>query len=127
MSRYKKDLGDLGEYAAENFLTEHGYTILCRKYYAKGGEIDLIAETDTHLVFVEVKTRSSETFGSPAEAVTKKKQLHMLTAAEAYLTDNFSEKEIRFDIIEVYAHIINQHPIIERINHIPDIVMEVEL
>lgn len=124
MSRYKKDLGDFGENAAANYLIKKGYKILCRNYSIKGGEIDLIAETDTHIVFVEVKTRTSDTFGTPAEAVTKTKQQHILKSAKVYLTENPSEKEVSFDIIEVYAKFNRGLLMLKDINHIADVIME---
>lgn len=124
MSRYKKDLGDFGENAAANYLIKKGYKIIQRNYSIKGGEIDLIAETDTHIVFVEVKTRTSDTFGTPAEAVTKTKQRHILKSAKAYLTANPSEKEVSFDIIEVYAEFTRGLLMLKDINHIADVIME---
>ncbi len=122
MSRYKKDLGYFGEKIAESFYLENGYRILCRNYRVSVGEIDVIAESDSHLVFVEVKTRSSIRFGYPAESITEKKLLHMKRAAEQFLLQNPCEKEIRFDAVEVMAKITDGIPQLEHLNHIPDIL-----
>ena len=125
MSRYNKDLGDFGETAAENYLQKKGYKILSRNYCVKGGEIDIIAIKKSVISFIEVKTRSSELFGLPAEAVNRNKMKHMLTAAERYLTEHPSDNEISFDVIEVYARFDDETPVVFKINHIPNIVMEV--
>ena len=122
MSRYKKDLGFFGEKVAESFYRENGFRILCKNYNAPGGELDLIVESDSLLVFVEVKTRSNLNYGFPAESITQKKLLHMKRAAEQYLRQNPCEKEIRFDAIEVLAVITNGVPQCESMNHIPDIL-----
>ncbi len=121
MSRYQKDLGDFGEKIAEDFYQKKGHRVLFKNYAVKGGELDLIVESDTHLIFVEVKTRSSFNYGYPAEAITRKKFAHMKRAAEDYLLQNPCEKEIRFDAIEVLATITHGVPCLESINHIPDI------
>lgn len=125
MSRYNKDLGDFGETAAANYLQKKGYKILSRNYCVKGGEIDIIAIKKSVISFIEVKTRSSELFGLPVEAVNRNKIKHMLTAAERYLTEHPSDNEISFDVIEVYARFDDETPVVFKINHIPNIVMEV--
>ncbi len=122
MSRYQKDLGDFGELIAERFYLKNGYRILEKNYSVSGGELDLIVETDSLLVFVEVKTRSNMEYGSPAEAINRKKLLHMKRAAETYLLKNPCEKEIRFDALEVLAVIKNGIPQVEHVNHIPEII-----
>lgn len=122
MSRYKKDLGDFGERVAEKYYVEQGFRILERKFNVAGGELDLIAETDTILVFVEVKTRSNTNYGFPAESINQKKLLHMKRAATAYLFKHPSKKEMRFDAFEVFAKIVDGEPLLERVNHIPDII-----
>lgn len=124
MSRYNKDLGDFGEYVAADFLEAKGYRILERNYHTHGGELDLIIEDKKHLIFVEVKTRQSTKYGMPAEAVNWKKQQHMLTATRAYLHQNPTKKEIRFDIIEILALMVDRAPRLQSINHIENAVLE---
>ncbi len=122
MSRYQKDLGDFGEKVAENYYLQRGFRVLEKNFNVPRGELDLIVESEELLVFVEVKTRSNMRFGTPAEAITAKKILHIKRAAEAYLLKFPSEKEMRFDAIEVFAKIDNGVPVLEHINHIPDII-----
>jgi len=124
MKRYCKNLGDFGEYVAADFLEAKGYRVIEKNYFAAGGELDLIAETKDFLIFVEVKTRKSAKFGTPAEAVDSKKQQHMLAAAREYLTYHSTNKELRFDVIEVYASIVDDIAYLKHIHHIENIVME---
>ena len=84
------------------FLRRRGYKILVRRFRGHAGEIDIIARHGEWLVFVEVKTRKSEDFGAPSEAVNKRKQLHITKVALEYLRllDN-PRIRFRFDIVEV--------------------------
>ncbi|WP_299817851.1 YraN family protein [uncultured Pontibacter sp.] len=93
--------GQNGEQTAAAYLIELGYTILQRNYRHKRAEIDIIAQQDDVLVFVEVKTRTSATFGYPEMAVSTKKEVQLLAAAEEYIYQTGWEKEIRFDIIAI--------------------------
>ena len=99
-----KALGDRGEAYAANYLRQNGYRILTRNYRTKIGEIDLIAEDQDTLVFIEVKTRSSVRYGMPAEAVNYKKRQKIIRTAYWYLCAQHRENAIcRFDVLEVYA------------------------
>lgn len=75
-------LGAYGERLAVRYLTDHGLTIVDRNWRCVRGELDIVALDDGHLAFVEVKTRSTEAFGAPFEAVTRLKlaRLRMLSA-----------------------------------------------
>jgi putative endonuclease len=84
MSR-KQMIGRWGEKLAENFLVERGYGVLDRNWRSPFGEIDLVVRNETNIIFVEVKTRTSETFGLPEEAVDSRKQTRLISSAEAYL------------------------------------------
>lgn len=87
---------------AVNYLTERGYTILHRNYRRKFGEIDIIAQDGPTLVFAEVKTRSSDAFGSPASAVTSRKQKQISRAALDYLAQKkLFDHDARFDVLAV--------------------------
>lgn len=101
LDKYNKNIGNFGESAAERYLRKNGYTILERNYLIRGGEIDIIAKKDTYTVFVEVKTRRNEHFGTPSEAVTYNKKMRMIKAASVYLVYK-GETDVRFDVIEVY-------------------------
>jgi putative endonuclease len=102
--------GNIGEQAAAAFLQHSGYKILAQNFRCKTGEIDIIAEHCGVIVFVEVKTRRNTLFGSPAEAVTHKKQQKIIKTALYYL--NMIRKPYgpcRFDILEVFL-VQHQNP-----------------
>lgn len=102
-----KIIGDFGEKIAARYLKKRGYKILKRNYKTAHGEIDIICENQDFLVFVEVKSRKDvaenfEDYGLPRTAVTRKKQEHIVYSARQFLERFEAEKEIRFDVIEVY-------------------------
>lgn len=101
-----KYIGTQGENIATNFLIKQGYYIFDRNFRCKQGEIDIIAidKIDKNeLVFVEVKTRNQEEYGSPADSIDENKIKHLYKAAEYFLMINKLENSfIRFDIIEIY-------------------------
>ena len=98
---YHHHTGNLGEKMAENFLVEKGYTILHRNWRYTHWEVDIIAESNGKLHFVEVKTRTTATFGYPEEDVGRKKIINLLNAAEEFLLQFPQWKVIQFDIISV--------------------------
>ncbi len=116
---YNKITGQCGEDAAAEFLKKKKYSIIERNYKNKIGEIDIIAKTKTDLVFVEVKTRSSEKFGTPAEAVTYYKKQKIVNTAKYFLMKNPTELNISFDIVEVYGKFDGAKFVCENINHYP--------
>ena len=81
---HNQRIGRWGEKAAEEYLREKGYTILENNVRTPYGEIDIIASLDELIVFVEVKARTSQTFGLPEAALTSRKLGHMLDSAEYY-------------------------------------------
>ena len=94
-------LGNKGEMLAARYLMEQGFAI--REYNWRSGhkEIDLVAQERDVLVFVEVKTRSSEAFGDARNAVTPFKQRNLVLAAEAYVRAKKIDLETRFDVVTV--------------------------
>jgi len=85
----KIELGKSGEALIAEYLTQKGYLIIDRNWRIKGGEIDLIASSpEGVIVFVEVKTRSSESFGHPLEAINSEKQARLMRLALAWLLAN---------------------------------------
>ena len=101
--RPKASLGAAGELAAERFLLRQGMIIIARGHQDKFGEIDLIAVDGETIVFVEVKTRSSDIAGHPAEAVDLKKQQRLTRAALTYLKwHRLDNVAARFDVIAVH-------------------------
>jgi putative endonuclease len=104
LSLIKKLLGREGEDLAARFLTKRGYRILERNYSTRTGEIDLIALHEGAVVFVEVKTRSSDAFGAPELAVTPRKQERMVKAALAYIKyKKLHQVPCRFDVVAITA------------------------
>ena len=102
MTQYRKTVGKEGEQNALSLLQKKGYTIRERNWRTRLGEVDLIAEKDAFIVFVEVKTRLSSDFGSAAEAVTTKKQKKIAQIAAAYIKEHsLYGKQFRFDVLSV--------------------------
>ncbi len=110
------DLGQKGEELARTYLENKGYRIIVRNWRHGRAEVDLIAEIDNTLVFVEVKTRSSTYFGQPDEFVGPKKEQQLATAACAYMDQVRYQGEIRFDIIAIIIP-VKATP---EVNHIQD-------
>lgn len=95
-------LGLRGEELAREFLEKSGYRIVLCNYRCKLGEIDIIARDGETLVFIEVKTRTDSAFGSPAAAVTLKKQRQISRAAQWYLAEHgLFGAPARFDVIAI--------------------------
>lgn len=110
--------GDLGEKTVEKYLEKNGYKILARNFKCKYGEIDIIFEDKKEIVFGEIKTRNGLKYGYPAESVTSIKRKHIFNTSKYFLYINdLLNKNIRFDVIEVYLK-NNKNPII---NHIKSV------
>jgi putative endonuclease len=102
MTEPRHAVGIAGEEAAVQYLCQHGYRILERNYRCRFGEIDLIARDGQTLVFVEVKTRRSQSYGPAAGAVTIEKQRHLIKASQVYLMQRKKTGEFcRFDVVTV--------------------------
>lgn len=102
MSEARLRLGQRGEAAAAAYLESLGMRVVARNVRTPVGEIDLVARDRRLLVFVEVKTRRGEVFGSPAEAVGHRKQRQIVRAAQWYLNQGLGRRlQPRFDVISV--------------------------
>ena len=102
MSFFRKRLGQQGEQIAEKFLRKKGYKLVERNYRCKTGEVDLIVLDRRVIVFVEVKTRTDHSFGSPFEAVESRKQHKMVQAARFFLHERrLDQRDARFDVVGV--------------------------
>ncbi|MCL2709607.1 MAG: YraN family protein [Planctomycetaceae bacterium] len=103
VSPKEKDvLGRAGEKAAADFLKEKGYKILQQNYLLPDGEIDIAARDGQMLVIVEVKTRKSNSFGKPYEAVTETKQRRMIKLARQFMVRfRVLRLPVRFDIVSI--------------------------
>ncbi len=95
------ETGKYGEQLAEEYLVSLGYKILDRNWRYSRSEIDLIAMFEKILVFVEVKTRSYDFFGTPETFVSDQKELLIHEAASVYMEKINHDWEIRFDIIAI--------------------------
>ena len=101
MAKHNK-LSKEGELIAFMFLQKESFHILKTNWRYQKAEVDIIAQKDGFLVFVEVKTRGSKKFGKPEEAIDKKKISLYKDAAEGYLGQYPSDAEIRFDVISIF-------------------------
>lgn len=97
----KKEIGIIGENAAANLLIEKGYTILERNYRINHLEVDIIAQKDDTIAFVEVKTRSEDFVVSPFDAVNYRKQSLVVNAADGYMRHFNRTENARLDVIIV--------------------------
>ena len=95
------ELGKKGEQLAVNYLINKGYKIVERNWRFQKAEIDIIATKDKILICVEVKTRSTNDFGSPQDFVTPKKIKLMVSAMNEYILNKDLDIELRFDIIAI--------------------------
>lgn len=110
-----KDIGNQGERLARDYLIERGYKILEMNFTTRLGEIDIIAEKDNIISFVEVKTRRSLKYGMPKEAVNYRKMQKIIRVAENYIAYKIrDDRQYRFDVIEVF---LSDN---KNINHIED-------
>lgn len=97
-----RELGLFGETETAKYLRRSGYTLLAHGYRCRFGEIDLIARKKNILCFVEVKLRSSVSFGLPREAVDGRKQERLRKTAAFYMAEKDLDLSTRFDVAEVY-------------------------
>ena len=95
--------GAWGEALAAEYLRKKRYKIEAAGYSCKFGEIDLIVSNRKYLVFVEVKLRKSNDFAAAMEFVDRRKQDRLRTSASVYLSQNPTQLQPRFDVIEIYA------------------------
>ncbi|HEX2932858.1 MAG TPA: YraN family protein [Candidatus Binatia bacterium] len=116
LNNAKQELGKEGERVAEQYLKKKGYKLIERNYRCAGGELDLIVLDRRVVVFVEVKTRTGQGFGSPIEAVEFHKQRKMIQAAQYFLTDKkLHQRDARFDVIGVSWP--GREPVVEHIEN----------
>ena len=103
MSADAKELGARGEDEAARFLKKQGYRILERNFRSRLGEIDIVARDGDTLVFVEVKTRSGDSFGSPKDAIGKNKMRRITRGSMDYLRTRRKSGDVpaRFDVVSV--------------------------
>ena len=118
MHSYNKDIGSFGEALARDYLISKGYKILNMNFRNKFGEIDIICKKNNLLIFCEIKSRYSNSFGSPIESITCYKQKQIIKVSELYLiSKKYYNFNVRYDIIEVIFNTITSSHII---NHVQD-------
>ena len=117
-----RKIGAIGEDVACEYLESHGFDIIERNFLTRHGEIDIIAQDDRYIVFIEVKLRTigeNSRFGRPALAVTKTKIKNIIYSAGIYVSKNKIQKPIRFDVIEIYAEKTDKGTVKYRLKHLP--------
>ena len=98
----RQEVGRRGEETARAFLTRRGVRIVVENFVCAAGEIDLIGKDGESLVFIEVKTRTSDTFGPPHLAVHRRKQRQIVRAAQWYLAEQrVKDVACRFDVLAI--------------------------
>ena len=113
-----KSIGDSGEELARAYLFKKGYRILEQNYKVSFGEIDIIAEKSNCICFVEVKSRKSNKYGTPEEAITRYKQKKIVKVAQLYIKQKrIKDKYFRFDVIVV---VFNNY-LLKEIKHITNV------
>ncbi len=115
----RKQTGRQGEALAAAYLVEKGYSIIERNWRCAAGELDIIAREEDRLVFIEVRTRRGQRFGSAEESITTAKQTRLIELAQIYVQAMYSvhPPSWRIDVIGVQLG-----PGLPRINHIENAV-----
>lgn len=99
---YQKEIGDIGEGIAAEYLEGLGYQLLDRNYKTRYGELDLIMMDSEDIVFVEVKTRTSDTFGTPESSISAGKLERLQNAALLWLQEHLeASDDWRIDVIAI--------------------------
>lgn len=102
--RGSRGVGQRWEDLAAKELAAAGYAIRDRNWRGKAGEIDIVAEENGVVCFVEVKGKSGARYGAPAEAVTLEKQRRIARAAQEYVARKRLHASYRFDVVAILAH-----------------------
>ncbi len=119
MEDQRKSLGNFGERLAAMSLLRGGYTIRGTQVRTPFGEIDIIAERGKELLFIEVKTRSTEAFGGPEESITREKRQHLARSVEQYrITEKLLDRPFQVDAITVLLDKKTKKATLRRIEHI---------
>lgn len=96
-----KELGIIGEKIATEELSKKGYRIVCRNFSFQKAEVDIVAEYDDKIVFIEVKTRQSAYLSDPSLLLSRGKQKQIIKAADEYVKLHTPLKPYRFDLVIV--------------------------
>ncbi len=101
MKGVRKELGQRGEELAAAHLEKRSYVVRERNWHCTAGEVDIVAEDGSCLVFVEVRTRRGRSFGTPEESVTPAKQAKLVELAQTYLQEHSWDGDWRIDVVAV--------------------------
>ncbi len=114
----KRGFGSIGENMAADYLESIGFKIIARNYRCgRLGEIDIIAVENEFICFIEVKTRTSNLYGSPIEAINFNKQRKIISVAWSYIKQhNMNGSNMRFDVVEVIGKKLNDELKVDKIN-----------
>ena len=116
---HRQSLGHLGESIAAVYLEKQGYSIIERNCHTPYGEIDLITQREGVIVFVEVKTRSTRSFGPPEISITPHKQDHMRSAAAYYMQQHPElAADWRIDAIAIQMQGDQKQPLIDHFENV---------
>ncbi|MBC8281094.1 MAG: YraN family protein [Chloroflexi bacterium] len=122
MSTPRGRLGQWGEAHARRFLEGKGYTVAATNYRSRWGEVDIVAQDGSELVFVEVKTRRGSSLGTPEESVTVTKSQRLVATAQDYLQKNEIEQAPwRIDVVSIQ---LDQSGKLLKLNHLQNAVEE---
>lgn len=113
-------IGKEGEEIAKRYLENHGYGIIDRNYRTRYSEIDFIAQKGSMIVFIEVRTRTGEQFGSPEETLRFKKKRKLFFNARSYMAFKKIRKPFRIDAVCI---VFNPNQTLQRISHYENIVI----
>lgn len=98
----RSTVGRLGEKLARDHIRQQGYRVIELNHRSRLGELDIICRDGSTIVFIEVKTRTSDAFGSPAEAVDARKRAKLRRLAQEYLIEHGLEaSDVRFDVLGI--------------------------
>ena len=110
----QREKGRWGEQAAADWLKKHGWRIRAKNFSCRFGEVDIVAENREYLAFVEVKLRKDAAFAEAKEFVSYAKQRRLISTAQYWLALRPTEKQPRFDVVEIYG----RKGAVASINHI---------
>ena len=121
MTDARKKLGAWGESVAATHLEAGGYTIIARNWRSKIGELDIVAQKDDAVAFVEVKTRRGRSHGSPEDGVTPTKARKLIATVQSYLSENDCDEDLDFSI-DIVAVELDKGGRVLRIEHLENAV-----
>lgn len=99
--------GNFGEMVAAMYLEKQGFEIVERNFRCRLGEVDIICKKNNQIIFVEVKTRTTNNYGAPSEAVNKEKKNKIRKVAALYMmSEKITNYQVKFDVMEISLNFI---------------------